>query len=252
MQNQKLELSKGFLIVASGYKKFYLLALNLMESIRDYYPEANICLVTEKTFCDGRESVANNIIYCDKGHREKLWALSRSPYDLTMYIDADCEIQHEDISTAFDQIGNNDMMFTELTEEREYCFAMRKWKGGELKLCGGIFLYNKTNPLVKEFMDDWDKFYHDGLDKTWWPLNENGNHDFDNHPYHLSQWDQFTLWYLTEKEPKYKDLKIGIFEDDARWNYFSLYRERYHHTKKPPIIFHFSALANKKEMVDYD
>ena len=26
------------------------------------------------------------------------------------------------------------------------------------------------------------------------------------------------IWWLTNKEEKYKDLKVGIFDDDLRWN----------------------------------
>ena len=40
--------------------------------------------------------------------------MSQSPYDLTMYIDVDCEIEHEDIKNVFDEINDNDMVFHEL------------------------------------------------------------------------------------------------------------------------------------------
>jgi hypothetical protein len=244
--------SKGFLIVGNRHYKFYTLALNLIESIKDYYPEAKICLVTEEKLCDGRETIADHILYCDDHWRAKLWALSKSPFDITMYIDADAQIIHKDIKTAFDYMQDNDMVFTELTAEREYCFAFRTWAGGSLRLCGGVFLYDLRKPLVKEFMTDWYEYYIKQQNGDWWPLDENGIPDYINHPLDkLKPWDQFTLWWLTEKNLKYKDLKIDIFEDDARWNYFSLYRERYQHTKKPPIIHHMSCLVNKGAF-DYD
>jgi hypothetical protein len=244
-KNQNQELSKGFLVVASNTRKFYSLGLNLIETIRDYYPEAKVCFVTEKHFCDGRETIADIVMHCGSWDREKLWAIANTPFDITMYIDADTEVQHEDIKTAFDHIKDHDIVFTALTKEREYCFAIREWKGGEFTLCGAVVLYNNTNPLVKDFMNDWYTLHKKQGEGEWWPLDENGEFDYENHPSHLRKWDQFTLWWLVNHEPKYKDLNIGIFDDDARWNYFSSYKERKQHVKKPPIIFHWSAGVNK-------
>ena len=60
-----MEPSKGFVVVASKRSNFYLYAINLMETVKDYYPEAHITFVTEKHFLDGREDIADNIILCD-------------------------------------------------------------------------------------------------------------------------------------------------------------------------------------------
>jgi hypothetical protein len=68
-------------------------------------------------------------------------------------------IQHEDICTVFDQLDGNDMVFADLTKENEQFFAIRQWEGGEFTLCGGVVLYDMRNPLVKSFMEDWDKYY---------------------------------------------------------------------------------------------
>ena len=43
--------------------------------------------------------------------------MANSPYDITMYIDADSEIEHEDIGIVFDELNNNDMMFHKLDEK---------------------------------------------------------------------------------------------------------------------------------------
>jgi len=88
-----VEKSKGFLLVASKKRNFYLYALNLAESIRDYYEDCKICLVTEERFIDDRgREVADDIIFCDDHYRAKLWGMAKSPYDLTMYIDADMNV----------------------------------------------------------------------------------------------------------------------------------------------------------------
>ena len=49
--------------------------------------------------------------------------MSQSPYDTTMYIDADCEIVHEDIATVFDELNGNDMVFHTLPREGKPIFC---------------------------------------------------------------------------------------------------------------------------------
>ena len=44
--------------------------------------------------------------------------MTKSPYDLTMYIDADMECEHEDIEHVFDELGDHDVMFSALTDDR--------------------------------------------------------------------------------------------------------------------------------------
>lgn len=247
-QQKNQQPSKGFIIVASRTYNFYRYAINLAESIKDYFPEAKICLVTEQKFCDGREKIADDLIYCGSDIREKLWALSKTPYDITMYLDADAEIQHQDICTVFDQLNDHDMVFANLTKENEEVFAIRQWDGGEFTLCGGVVLYDIRNPLVKSFMEDWHKYYQLQRTREWWPIqNEDGTPDYTHCPEKLYLWDQTTLWGLTEKTEKYKQLKIGIFEDPMRWNYFSRYLElpKEKQPKCPPIVFHLSNLAIK-------
>lgn len=253
MKNRKSQKnpSKGFLIVASKTVVFYRYALNLIESLKDYYPEAKTCLVTEERFCDGREKIADYVIHCGDDSREKLWALSRSPFDITMYIDADAYINHEDIQTAFDYVGDNDLVMVKLSDEANRFFRIRYWPGGEMKYTGGVFIYNFANPIVKDFMVDWNYYYRAAKAKKWWPDYKDGKPDYDLHPEHLSQWDQFTLSWLIDKNPKYKDLKIGSFDDEYRWNWYSTYgvnkkiESLINPENKPPVIFHWSDKIDK-------
>ena len=242
--------SEGYVVVASRLKGFYDLAINLCESILDYHPKAKIALFTEERFVDHRASICDQIVYCDDHYRAKLWAMARSPYDLTFYIDADMECQHEDISTVFDQIQDNDMVFTSITEENEKSFVFKYFtpkakrernQKHSFYYHGAVCLYDNTNLLVKEFMHDWQQKYYAARNKhEWWPLDENGNRDFVNFPAQLYVWDQFPLWWLTTEEEKYKSLKIGVFEDYMRWNYSCNYPELNIFCKKDPILIHYS------------
>lgn len=242
--------NNGYLIVASSKPNFYIMAINLAWSIRDYHPDAKICIVTEQRFEDHRlKEVADDVLYCDNHYRAKLWGMANSPYDKTFYIDADCMVVHEDIATVFDHLKDNDMLFTYLGDDRTYVFKEVSFPAGRMGYCGGVCLYDSSKPIVKEFMKDWWELFYKQYSNQWWPKNEDGGWDEKNYPRSLKQWDQFTLWWLTEKEDKYKDLKIDIFEHDARWNWYTCYDESRTQCGGPIVIEHYSCHANKDSAI---
>lgn len=253
IENEKIIQSKGYITVASNHINFYYMAINLIESILDNDPEAKITLVTEERFVDHRADVCDKIIFCDDHYRAKLWGMTQTPYDLTLYLDCDMECIHSDISTAFDRIDNHDMVFTPLTDETDYAFAGRYFnkdnpdKDYAFELNGGICLYDNTKPVVKDFLNDWWEYYKKQRDYEWWPTKPDGSYDYETYNRdELGLWDQFTLWWLTKKMPKYKDLDIGLFEDWARWNYYSAYKASQNHNKDLPIIImHYSNSLKK-------
>jgi len=238
--------TKGYVIVANRTKFYYVSACNLIESIQDFDPEAKCTLVTEEHFIDDRgREVADQIILCDDHKRAKILGMAKSPYDLTFYIDADAECEHEDITTVFDLFEGNDIMFTSLPEDRSYCYAELKFPGGQFWYCGGVCLYDMRNPLVRDFMQDWYELTVEQYAGRWWPTKE-GTDDWDEdlYPRSLARWDQFSLWWLINKEPKYAELKHGVLDDDARWNWFSKYK--FKHNEKPIVIRHYSSAGAKK------
>lgn len=249
---QKNQPTKGYVIVASMDENFYSLAINLAESILDFYPEAKITLFTEERFVDSRAEQLDNVFFCDDHYRAKLYGIANSPYDITMYIDADAVCDHEDISTAFDLLDGNDMVFTPINKVNEWTFQSRYLNPDRededyaFKLHGAICLFDSRNPLVKEFMCDWWEYYQKQFDDTWWPSNDKGEWDTETYDRgRLKMWDQFTLWYLTNKEEKYQSLKIGIFEDWVRWNYQFQYDFKESMRIDNPIIRHMSAHCQK-------
>jgi len=251
-----INMTRGYVVVASVKKYFYLSAIHLVETIKAYDPNAHVTLFTEEKFLDGQERFADRVEFVNPHKRSKLDGMARSPYDQTFYIDADCQVEHEDISKVFDHLGDNDLVFTGLPEERHYCYAEVYFPGatkpdgslGGFELCGGVCLYNMSRPLVRDFMKDWHDLTIRQYDGEWWPLDDEGNEDYVNYPKSFKRWDQFSLWWLLNKEEKYTDLKVSIFEDDARWNFFNGYR--YQHNKGPVVIRHFSNGAPKKQHYD--
>ena len=50
---------------------------------------------------------------------------------------------------------------------------------------------------------------------------------------------------MTEKDDKYKDLKVGIFEDDLRWNYYNALNWAITRPKGEVVIRHYSCGLEK-------
>jgi len=243
--------TKGFVVVASANFYYYVSAINLIHSIKEFCPDSKVCLVTEEKFLDKGADIADDIVICGDHKRDKIWGMSNCPYDKCFYIDADCEVVHEDIKTVFDKFDGNDVLFTALVEERSYIYAEYGWGTEGLKFdwCGGVCLFDKSKPLVKTFLDDWYDLTVKQYEGSWWPTKENGERNYDQFPKSLARWDQFSLWWLLNREEKYKKLKVGRLdkEEDARWNHF--YGYAWDHTNgKEPVIQHYSASQAKADM----
>ena len=242
--------NNGFLAVASKRKNFYYSAVNLLEGIKDYYPDAKTCLVVDKKLHD-RDVDIDHVIFTDveDDYRAKLWGMSQTPFDKTLYIDADMECVHEDISTVFDQLGDHDLMFQELTLERDKVFKGRHFPKGSFKYNGGVCLYNSGEQRVRDFMRRWWELYTEQNQDRWWPTGPDGNWDEVGYGDRNIQkwWDQFTLWYMLTEHPEWNTMDVGIFEDDLRWNYFTHFQRFNLKPKDDPVLLHYSGGFKKDE-----
>jgi hypothetical protein len=224
----------GFLYGVGADDVFLKSAKMSASSIKDYYPDAHITLCAPERMVDHQcREIFDRIITgpnVPDSARTKLWALSKTPYDTTMYMDADTMCVSEDIKECFDQLKDNDMLFTLI---RKYNSNPRGFVHDvDYKYHGGVFLYNrKSIPLMTEWWDSWSR------GQTEW-----------NYPYTVNYrvWDQFYLYYLL----KYTDhgLKVGVFEDDARWNYVVGYLE-FELAGKPAIIRHCTIDQDRKNIL---
>lgn len=226
-KNQK---NNGFIYVASCNEKYLQSAEFSAQTLRDYWPEANITLFTENSlYRSSLEDTFDNVILgIPNNTRAKLWALSHTPYKNTVYLDADVEIVHEDIRTIFDQFTpGTDMMMTRI---RSYNSRITEFPAGELTHHCGMFMY-RTNKKTINFMKQWWNL---------WQEQENGTWKWDTKKYveELRPWDQWTFWWLQNKTEH--TITTDFFEDDARWNFIRGYMPT--ETKKPIVIFHHSVL----------
>jgi hypothetical protein len=206
--------SNGYVYVASVKKEFYYAALYSAQSLLDFYPEAKITLFTHESWvCDEAREIFDQIITQGVPNhvRAKLWALSKSPYDTTLYIDCDTLIQSEEISEVFDLLGDKDLLFTRC---RPYNAKITKLSETEEMIyhCG-LFLYNTKT--TKELMDNWYTWYLEQTDPRWDP---------SPYPEEVRQWDTFTMWNMLTNGDF--NVTIGEFPaPDAKWNFVNGYKD---------------------------
>ena len=218
--------TKGYLLVASTSVAYYKAAVRCAISLRDHYPEANITLFTHEAFVNDKDrSIFDNIITGIPIHsRAKLWALDKTPYDITLYLDCDTEIWHEDISQVFDYLGDNDIAITNI---REYAGKGTSVSDTEnMTYHCGMFVYRKTEKTL-EFMRKWWNDYIIQTTSEPWP--------YPNYDSKMKPWDQFTFWRLLKEDPS---IKVSVLPDDARWNFIWVYNEN--ETDKPIVVYHYT------------
>ena len=220
------DLSKGYLLVASYSKAYYDAAIRCAISIKDHHPDGRITLFTHIDFIkESDRYLFENVITGIPFHmRAKLWALDKTPYDITLYLDCDTEVWHDDISNIFDLIGDNDIAITNI---REYA-----GKGTEVSKTEnmihhcGVFLYRKN--ATQKFMRQWWFEYLKQTAPGIWP--------YPDYNLKMKPWDQFTFWRLLKTE--FQNIKITVLPDDARWNFVYTYLDS--ETDKPIVVWHYT------------
>jgi len=232
MEPQQTQLSKGFLLVASISSAFYDAGIRLAVSIKDHYPDARITLFTHKDFVKDKDRyLFENIHTGVPVHtRAKLYALDKSPYDITLYMDCDTEVWHEDIKDIFELLGDNDIALTEIREYSGKGTAVNNTE--KMKYHCGLFLYRNTEK-VRAFMKKWWDDYLIQIHSKVWP--------WPKYTERMKPWDQFTFWRLC-KENQF-DIKVATLPDDARWNFVYNYNDN--ETDKPIVVHHYTIPKEK-------
>jgi len=225
--------NNGFVIVASSKYVFYKSAILCAESLRDFYPDAHITFFTHKEWVDNDCNVFDDIkTDIPNNKRAKMWALARSPYNLTMYLDADIEVRDSEISNCFHLIPENfDILMTKI---RPYAAAITEFPGGMLTWHCGLFLFRKNQKMINFFQDWYNDYYQQQKDWTF---------DTDLYPKTLQPWDTWTFWKLLHLDGYDEKIRIGRFPEDARWNFHNL---RYNELEGKSIILYHNTIRKRK------
>lgn len=206
----------GFIYVATVKKGFYNAAVKSAESLKDFYPDAHITFFTlEEWVTEDDYDLFDNIVTDIPNEvRTKLWALDKTPYEVTCYLDCDTSIEHEDIEYVFDVLPEDkDIVFT---KNRPYNSKITKLNEEEEMTCHcGFFVYRK-NERTLNLMSSWYEQYVKQV-RSDYPNTE-------GYPKEALGWDTFSMYYiLTHTCP---DVKWGYIEEpDARWNFVWGYRD---------------------------
>ena len=213
---------RGFLLVASVYKPYLTAAQMLADSIKEYC-DIPVVLFTIDEWVNDSGNFVFDRIYGGAPHsrRAKLWALSKTPFDTTAYLDADMMVMSPTVDSIFTLIKDEDIVFTKI---RPYAAAKIWWKGvSESHPHGGFFIYKKSDKMVdfmKQWWNNWQWFRDNKMTDRWKKL---------YHPMDIQDWDQFPLGLMLgvndKEDPWYRpDIKWGyVHGKDSLWNWQNTY-----------------------------
>lgn len=219
--------TQGIIYVATVKPMYYGLAIASCKSLKQNYPECSVTLFTHEDWVDEHAEIFDHVITKDVPvhKRAKMWAMARTPYDRTMYIDVDSIVLNKDVKLIFDQI-DDDIDFG-FVENPPLCAANPKWAfidkemTEEALIDGSFMLYNKSDLMI-EFLNAWfDEYKKQHVIRP------------ENWPYEFAhvEWDQFdmfTIWRMLfcdknkfpsgyeSKFERYRKLKIK--QVDKRFN----------------------------------
>lgn len=210
INNNDKESDRGFIYVASRDKFYYNLACYSCSTLKDFHPDSHVTLFTHKDFLDDRCKVFDRIITDIPTHyRSKMWCIHNTPYDRTVYIDADSFIMHKDIRTIHDFLDDCDLFFCPTTS---YTCGDIKWAYVDkartiTPMYHGAVVGMKKSELTKKFMITWFEKYIEQVSTPGWPYESLA----------FKEWkifDMFTLWRMTSNRypefEEFNDLKIKL------------------------------------------
>lgn len=232
----------GFLIVASRDRVFLEQAIQCAESIKDEWSEARVCIATHEDWLDDSVRRLYDVVSPVPDHvRAKLWALPRSPYRRTQYVDADAYCVHRDVRTIFEIEPDAPLL---MTENRAYNSAVvyftpdavvhhrdgpamhERGECERLRWHCGFFRYDlpATESLVRDWLDMLARNHRDGPGPAGGP--------------HVRWWDTYAFWRcLREKAYGFEPRRYPF--PDARWQFVEGYR-REELDGQEPIFRHYT------------
>ena len=259
--------TKGYLICATLSRAFYDAAVQCIIGLKDEVPDAQVAFFTHEDWVqDEHRYLFDHLFTPTPVHnRTKLWALDKTPFDVTMYIDADCHIITDEITEVFDHMEeagpdcdvlmsenrpyNAKVVYFQSSDQAEDGVAKelehfkeqdiqlyRDGKAEKFRWHCGMFVWRK-NEKTQKLWSEWLRYYR--------KHNESFDREgCDPYPRGLAYWDTFAFWRVMKEQ----DLGINIqkMPKDAKYNFVIGYKQteiRYgeeiavlHYTIPPSVV----------------
>lgn len=259
--------SKGYLFVATLSKSYYDAMVAAIEGLKDEVPEAQVAVFThEKWLTDQDRELFDHVFAPVPCHvRTKLWALDKTPFDVTCYMDVDIHVVDPGVHDIFDVFPDDlDIMMSENRpynskvvffqdkhqnngverelehHRKEHIELYKQGKAHKFKWHCGFFIYRK-NDVTDKIWSEWLRIYR---------LHNESEERCGIYPNSLSFWDTFAFWRVMHETNL--DVKIKRVPNDAKYNFVTGYRENElkYGTKKTVLHYTIPPEIVKQEMID--
>lgn len=152
-------ITSGVVYIVSG-EKYTQQALLSARSVKQYSPQLKVHLFTDQTGL--ADPCADSQGHIEHPHvRSKVDYLHQSPFDRTLYLDADTRIV-SDITSVFDLLDRFDLAIAH-AHQRNHFATQQIWRvaipDSFPQMNGGVLLYN-NKPATLQLLRDWQNAYH--------------------------------------------------------------------------------------------
>ena len=239
---KKKQPTKGFICVATLSYAYYEAMITLIESLKDEIPDAQVAVFTHEEWIEDQDRELFDHLFTPVPvhNRTKLWALDKTPFDITCYLDVDCHVIDPGLNDIFDELTDDvDIMMSEnrpynskvvyfqdaeqnngeareLQHYRpEHIELARQGLAHKFRWHCGFFVYRK-NDVTDKIWSEWTRLYR--LHNETPDLSGCGKY-----PTSLAYWDTFAFWRLLHESNL--DIKIKRIPNDAKYNFVTGYRE---------------------------
>ncbi|TQF77508.1 hypothetical protein FK498_12340 [Elioraea sp. Yellowstone] len=163
---------EGYLTLATGDQKYVAMAANLAASVKTMDPTRRICLVHDIAAGPAAEHARffDDLVFLDPDPRyphvmNKLRLFRASPYERSMFVDADCLLVKRDVDRYWDHARRLFFCITGAPQRRG------EWKGVRLEeivaaralpyivqMNAGVFFFDKSEAAAR-FFAEFEDFY---------------------------------------------------------------------------------------------
>ena len=239
--------SRGYLVCATLAKPFYEAAIEMIKGLKDEVPDAKVAFFTHDDWIEDehRPLIDHLFTPCPVHNRTKLWALDKTPFDTTMYIDADCHVLTEEIEEVFDHMEeagpecdilmsenrpyNSKVVFFQDKHQApdgearelhhyngEHIELYRQGKAHKFRWHCGMFVWRK-NEKTQKLWKEWLRIYR--LHNETEPRGAG----CDPYPASLAYWDTFAFWRVLHEQAEL-GIDIRRMPKDAKYNFVIGYK----------------------------